>query len=135
MQRQYAFFNGALSHQLEHPHAVLLPDAVRAVGGLILHRGVPPRVVMDHGVGLRQIQSDAAGLEADEKQRHRAAGKALDELVALLTLAGQLDPVQTALFQLDLDQCEHAGELREQQHAPTFFEHFGQQLHQMVQLG
>jgi hypothetical protein len=52
--------------------------AVGAVGGLVFNRRVPPGVVMDHRVGLGEIQAHAAGFEADEKQRHFARGKALN---------------------------------------------------------
>ena len=55
---------------------------------------------MDHGVGLRQVQAGATGFQADQKQGHLAAGKLLDQRVALLALAGQLDPREFALFQL-----------------------------------
>ena len=42
---------------------VLLADAVGAVGGLGFGDRVPPRVVMDDGVGGGEIEPGAAGLE------------------------------------------------------------------------
>ena len=108
---------------------------MRPVGGLVLNRRVPPRVVVNHGVSLRQIQAHAAGLQADQKQRHLARSKTFNQLVALLRLAGKLDPTDLVQGELLLDQSQHAGELREQQHPPAGGQHLGQQLHQQLQLG
>ncbi|MNL57540.1 hypothetical protein D3C87_1811140 [compost metagenome] len=88
-----------------------LADAVGAVGGLVFYRRVPPGVVVDHRVGLRQVEPHATGLEADQEQRHLPAGELFDDRVAFLALPRELDPGQVALFQLRLDQREHAGEL------------------------
>ena len=52
---------------------------------------------MDHGVSLRQIQAYATGFEADQKQRYLATGELLNQRIALLRLAGELDPLQLAL--------------------------------------
>ena len=90
---------------------------------------------MDHGVGLRQVQAHAAGFQADQEQRHLAAGELLDQFIALLALPGELDRPDALLFQLGLDQRQHAGELREQQNAPPLSQHLGQQRHQLLQFG
>ena len=111
MQRQDALLNRALRDQFEHPHALRLADAVGPVGGLGLHSRVPPGVVVDHGVCLGQVQADAASFQADQEQRHRAAGELLDQRIALLALSGQLDPGNLVFFELGLNQGEHAGEL------------------------
>ena len=106
-----------------------------AAGGLGFGGGVPPRVVVDDGVGLRQVQAGAAGLQADQEQRDLARGEAGDGAVAVLGLAGELGPGEAALLQLLLDQAEHGGELREQQHLAAFGQHLGELLHQQLQLG
>ena len=57
----------------------LLPDPMSAIGGLILGRRVPPRIHVDDEVGGREVQAEAARLEADQedlaatrlKRRHR----------------------------------------------------------------
>jgi hypothetical protein len=77
-----------------------LANAVGAVGGLGFHGRVPPRVVVDDGVGLRQVQAHATGLQADQEERHGAAGELLDQRVAVLALAGEFDPGDIALLQL-----------------------------------
>ena len=50
-------------------------------------------------------------------------------------MAGELDPGQAPGLELRLDQAEHAGELRKQQHPPPLGQHFGQKLHQLRHLG
>ena len=42
-----ALIGSALGHQFDHPHALRLPDAVGAVGGLVLDCRVPPAVEVD----------------------------------------------------------------------------------------
>ena len=51
-----ALLDGALRDQAEDQDALLLADAVRAVGGLALDRRVPPRVVVDHRVGRGEVE-------------------------------------------------------------------------------
>ena len=46
-----------------------LADPVRAVDGLGLDGGVPPRVEQVDVFGGRQVQAEAAGLEADQEDR------------------------------------------------------------------
>ena len=72
LQLHDLFFNGVLCNELIHLHRVLLTDAVGAVRRLILDRGIPPRIQMDHVVGRREVEPRAARLEADEKERHAA---------------------------------------------------------------
>jgi len=45
---------------------------------------------MDRRVGLRQVQADTTGFEADQKQGHCAAGELGDQVVALPALAIRL---------------------------------------------
>mgnify|MGYP003300432036 CR=1 FL=1 len=47
----------------------LLPDAERAVGGLVLDRRVPPAVEVKHMVGARQVQTRTACFERQNKDR------------------------------------------------------------------
>ena len=129
MQSQNALLNRALGHQLVDKQGLRLANAVGPVGGLVFYGRVPPWVVVDDGIGLRQVQAYASGLQADEEQWHRAAGELLYQRVAVLALAGELDPGDAVLFQFGLDQRQHAGELREQQDAPPLGHHLGQQLH------
>jgi hypothetical protein len=53
-------------------HRLGLAEAVGAVGGLVFDGRVPPRVVVDHRVGGGEVEADAAGLQADQEDRHLA---------------------------------------------------------------
>ena len=70
LQGHDALFNRAARYQFVNRHRAGLADAVCAVCGLGFDCRVLPRVKVDHGIGLRQIQSHTAGFEADQKQRH-----------------------------------------------------------------
>ena len=68
MQAQDAFLDAVLHDQAVDRHRTLLPDAVRAVGGLVLDGGVPPGIEVHDIVGGGQVQSGAAGAQADQEQ-------------------------------------------------------------------
>jgi hypothetical protein len=51
LQYLHLFLDGAERDQAVHEEVPILADAVRTVGRLVLHRRVPPGVVMDHRVG------------------------------------------------------------------------------------
>ena len=61
---------------------LVLSDPVGAVHGLTLHRRVPPRIVVDHRVGLGQGQADAARLQAQQKHRRVALREGVEHLGA-----------------------------------------------------
>ncbi len=46
----------------------LLPDAEGAVGGLVLHGGIPPSVEMDHMRGGGEVQTRAARLQREHEE-------------------------------------------------------------------
>ncbi len=58
-----------------------LADAMRAVGCLIFHGGVPPRIHVDHVRGTYEVKAHAAGLQREEERVDLAALKPLDELL------------------------------------------------------
>ena len=80
--------DGVLAEQLVDEDRLVLADAVGAVRGLGLGGGVPPRVVVDDGVGGGQVEAGAAGFEGDEEQRGFAGLEILDEFAAVLGSAG-----------------------------------------------
>ena len=47
---------GPITHQLVYHDVFRLPDTEGPVGGLVLHRRIPPTVEVDHMAGLRQIR-------------------------------------------------------------------------------
>ncbi len=70
----------SLHHQPVDRDRPRLPDPMRAVGGLILHRRVPPRVQVDDIIGGGEVQPGAARLEADQEDIAGAGLKGLDPL-------------------------------------------------------
>ncbi|MNP71437.1 hypothetical protein D3C76_1678260 [compost metagenome] len=63
-----------------------------------------------------------------------AALEVLHRRPAIAGFAGQQGVGDTALLQLCLDQSQHAGELRKQQHPPAFGEKLFEHLHQARKL-
>ena len=84
---------------------------MRTVSCLIFHGGIPPRIVVNHGIRRRQVQPDTARLEANQKNRHFAFLKTAHHFFAILGVARQLHIAQLRLHQLRFDQFEHRGEL------------------------
>src|SRR3990167_4980453 len=60
-------FDGAFGDELVHVDRTRLPDAMRAVYGLVLDARVPPRVEDNDCIGGGEIEPGSAGLETDEK--------------------------------------------------------------------
>ena len=106
-----------------------------AVGGLVLGRWVPPRVVVDHGVGRGEVEAHAARLQADQEHRHATLLEVFHRDAAVAGVAGQRDPADLRLVEFGRDQAEHGGELREHQDAPALVDQLGQHVHQQVELG
>src|SRR3989338_2756966 len=64
-QSVYAVLNSATADELVHQHVAPLADAEGAIGGLILHGGIPPAVEVDDVRGGGKVESRAAGLERE----------------------------------------------------------------------
>ena len=106
-----------------------------AVGGLIFDCRVPPRVVVDDGVGGGEVEADATGFEADQEDWDFAFLEAPDRGFTVDGVAGQGDIRQAEAVEFLLDQLQHAGELREKQDAAIFVDQFRQHRHQQIELG
>ncbi|MNO83526.1 hypothetical protein D3C76_748400 [compost metagenome] len=89
---------------------------------------------MDHRVRRGQVEADAAGLQADQEQRHAAFLEILHRLAPVAAVALQQRIVDAALAQGVADQGEHRGELREHQHAAAFREQLFEHVHQVGEL-
>jgi hypothetical protein len=61
------FFDGAAADELVHQHVLGLPDAEGAVGGLVLHRRVPPAVEVHHVRRGGQVQPEPPALSDSTK--------------------------------------------------------------------
>src|SRR5205807_7008248 len=95
-----------------------LPDAMGAVGGLRLDRGIPPRIEMNDGVGGGEIEADTAGFQADQEDWNR--GIALEAIHDFLTLFGRAVEIaewNIELLQAFTDEVQHRNELTENEHA------------------
>jgi hypothetical protein len=83
LQGEDFFLDAARHHQLVNEYLPGLADAVGAVGGLVFHRGIPPRIVVDDGVGGGEVEADAACLEADQEHRYLAFLETADDALAV----------------------------------------------------
>jgi hypothetical protein len=109
---------------------VRLANAVGSIGGLVFYGRVSPRGVVDHGVGLRQVQAHTIGFKTDEKDGHHALVNCCIKASRFTGLTRELDPVEAILFNFSFNQGEHSGELSKQQYTQPL----GQQLHQLLRL-
>jgi len=66
---------------------------------------------VDDGVGGGQVETDAAGFQADQEDRHFAVLELVDRRFAVAGVAGQGGVAEAVLVELGGDQFEHAGEL------------------------
>jgi len=67
LQRENLFLDSAARDELVTGDNPGLADAMGAVAGLVFDGGIPPRIEMDDGVRRSEVESDAAGFEADEE--------------------------------------------------------------------
>ena len=58
--------DAVLEDQTVGRHRALPPDLLGAVGGLILHWRVPPKIEMYHVIGGGEVEAEAVRLEADQ---------------------------------------------------------------------
>ena len=93
MQLEDLFFDRVAGDEAVGDDRFLAADAVGAVDGLRFDGGVPPGVEQEDVVGVGEVQSEAAGFEADEEKR---AGRSrilelLDERLAIRRLAVEVE--------------------------------------------
>ena len=76
---------GSAAHEFVHQHVLRLADAKGAVGGLVLHRRIPPAVEMHDMRGGGQIEARAAGFERKHEEPHGFVFlKSAHQILALL---------------------------------------------------
>src|SRR6202142_3021144 len=120
-----------LGYQPIRRHHSGLPDAVRAIGRLILDRWIPPRIEMDHGVGRRQIQAASTRFERDEKHRRSVVGlEMVPSLRAVLRGAVEVFVEHVILIHRPPDKLKHADELAEKEHLVAAL---NRRLHELAQ--
>ena len=134
LQRQDFFLHRVARDELVAGHDLGLADAMRAVGGLVFHRRIPPRIEMNHRVRARQVQAHAAGFQADEKHRDRGVAlKSLHHRAAIGGRAVEVTELNVFRRELLLEQRQHAHELAEDQHAMAAVDDFLQQFAEHLQ--
>ena len=100
-------------------HGPGLSDAEGPVGGLVLHRGVPPAIEVDDVVRAREVHADATGLEREDEDGRRFA--VLESFDHLIPTSLRRATVQEERFHVELlaedrgEQMAHLSELREDQ--------------------
>ena len=136
MEREDAFFDGVAHDQPDDVHAARLPDTVRPVGGLIFDGGVPPRVEDDDGVGGREVDPDAAGLQAEEEDAHLGIGiEAVDAFGAVVRGAVEIFEIDPLFVQAVADDGQHGCELAEDQDLVPGVERFLQKFVEEFKFG
>ena len=134
------FLDGAGGDELVARHDAALADAVRAVGGLRLGGGIPPWVEMHDGVGAREVQAGAAGLEREEENRRGfGSGGALETIHLGLAGARRHRAVEVAVrdllrVELSAEEREEGSELREHEHAVAVVDGLGEEFGKVFQL-
>ena len=96
LQPEHPLLDRARDDQIVDEHRLGLADPVRAIGGLRLRRRVPPRVVVDHGVGAGEVEPCPAGLERDQEHVGAARLERVDRLLAIRRVPGQRDVADAA---------------------------------------
>ncbi len=131
------FLHGTRADQLVDEHRLVLADAMGAIGGLRFDGRIPPRVVVDHGIGRGEIEAHATGLQADQEDGYLASLEARDEVCAFRggRLPGEHLPGELARVERLRNQFEHLRKLAEHQHAPAFVDETAEQIQQQLQLG
>lgn len=111
LQSEHALFHAGGGDEIVDEDGSLLADAVGAIGRLHLGRCVPPRIVVDHRVGGDQIETSAAGLQADQKYVRFPGFKLVTERLAITARAGETQALDVALFETLLQKGEHLRKL------------------------
>ncbi len=128
-------FDAVFDDEFVDEDRLVLSDPIRPVGRLVFDGGVPPRVVVDDGVGGDEVEANTAGLEADEENVGFARGEAGDRFFALAGGAGEFGVGDFAPFDLPLKDREHGGELGEDQHLAPFIHQLIDQFEEEIELG
>src|SRR5436190_10146715 len=127
LKRENLFLHSSTCDEFVARYDARLSNAMRAIRGLVLDRGIPPRIEMNDRVRAGEVQSHAAGLEADEKNRRGTALKFLHDIATVCCGAIEVAEVNFLLVQLLLEQRQHADELAEDEHAMSTVRDFLEQ--------
>src|ERR1019366_3216199 len=116
LQLEYFFLHRVARNQPVGEHRARLPDAVRAVHRLCLHRRVPPGIEQKYVLGRRQVQAQTAGLEADQEQAaRRIVLEGVHVRLPIARGAVQVFVADARVIQAGAHDGQQAGELRKYQ--------------------
>ena len=121
LHRHDLLLDRSLSDKTVHGDDILLSNAVRPVRRLILHRNIPPWIIVDDNISRCQVQTRAARLKRNTKNRDIILRKALHHLhPPLLADCSRkhiiADPLALKALRKTL---QHRSELREKQNLVT----------------
>src|SRR5437899_1986146 len=117
------FFDRFFGNEDEYLHRLFLAHAVSSSNTLFQYSGVPGKVDIDHGVCSLQVQPGRAGVCRQEQTAAGIALKIVDQSLPQLLWHRTIeaDEGKTALLQERLDQIEHRGPFREEEHLAVLF--------------
>lgn len=134
-ESHHLVLDGVVRDQSVHQDGVGLSDAVGAVDGLGLGRGVPPGIEHETVIGLGEVESESAGFEADQEDRGGAAAEAFDGFGAFAGAAIEITVGDAFGVEPVSDAGQESGELAEYQCAMPGFGHLAQMFQQRFEFG
>ena len=104
-----ALLEAIFGDQFKDLHALMLTDAVNAVGGLVLAGFVPPAVVMDDHGGGCEVDAEASGAQrGDEDLAFGVVVKELDLLAAVARSTANASIADAVRLEMVFNDVKHA---------------------------
>src|SRR2546425_13173105 len=129
------FFDGIAGDEPVCKYIARLPDAVAAVDGLCLNCGIPPGIEQEDVFRGGQVQTQAAGLETDQKEAATIVLlKSADTSFTITRLPIEVFVDELFFIQPLLQDTEKTCELRKNQRLMAFFDQLNKLRHQRIQL-
>src|SRR5262249_12990531 len=113
-----ALFQCSNTEELVHLYIAFLPNTKGSIGSLILHCRVPPAIEMEHVIGRREVEANAAGLQREDEEGRAVPVflEALHHEIALFlgrTAVQEEDLAAEGFLEVVAQQGAHLGELGE----------------------
>ena len=102
--------DGIHRHHAVDVHGLGLSDAMGPVHGLVLGRGIPPRVEHEDVIGLGQGESESTGLQGDQEHRGVTLAEPGDAGWTVAGAAVKVDVLDPLLLQGLAHQPQESGE-------------------------
>jgi hypothetical protein len=134
LERQNLLFDRAFRDEFVDGYGSFLTYSVRAVHRLGFNGRIPPRVVQDHHVGTRKVQTDATGFEADQKHWRAACLKPVDLCLPIAGASVQVAKWDVRWLQGGGYQAKHPGKLTENEDLMAILDRIADQLQEQLEL-